>query len=228
MGKRKRAGVERKRRVIIDTDPGIDDCLALLHAFGSSGEISVDGLTIVCGNGKDVPISLGVPPETNDEEDQRAEDAAATPQQVMVHGTDSLGNVAERFEQTESDFQGFHSKAAPEYLYETCLASPGEITLVCIGPLTNVAEALAAHPDLQELVEEVVVMGGAVTGTLRGNRTPAAEANFAHDPEAAQAVLTAGFKNVVLADLGVTHQTDICMLRDACLKQVAHRWNMHA
>jgi len=54
---------------------------------------------------------------------------------------------------------------------------------------------------------------------MRGNRTPAAEANFAHDPEAASAVLS-GFSNIALADLGITHQTDVCALRDACLQQV--------
>ena len=127
------------------------------------------------------------------------------------------GNAAAQFGQAASDFDAFDPRSASEFIYEACAASPGEITLVSIGPLTNIAAALEAHPDLPDLAKEVVIMGGAVLGELRGNRTPAAEANFAHDPKAAQAVLTAGFKSVVLADLGVTHQTDLVALRDRCL-----------
>ena len=63
-------------------------------------------------------------------------------------------------------------------------------------------------------------MGGAVHGELRGNRTPAGEANFVSDPEAAQAVLCAGFGSLILADLGVTHQTDVCTLCDALRKEL--------
>lgn len=152
--------------------------------------------------------------------------------------------MASTFGQAASDFEGFDPRPAHEFLYDACAAAPGEITLVAIGPLTNIATALEAHPNMPELAKGLVIMGGAVLGELRGNRTPAAEANFAHDPEAAQAVLTAGFQDVIVADLGVcvcvcglfwwphslglglcalalrgiTHQTDLAVLVDRCLQ----------
>lgn len=134
-----------------------------------------------------------------------------------MHGDDGLGNVAEKLGRTAADFEGFHSKTAARFIVDACVAAPGEITLVTIGPLSNVAAALVLCPDLPQIAKEIVVMGGAVHGELRGNRTPAAEANFISDPEAAQAVMTAGFQSMILADLGITHQTDICKLREACL-----------
>ena len=108
----------------------------------------------------------------------------------QVHGADCLGNAAAEQGQTEADFQDFPDTSASDFIFNTCAASPGEITLVCIGPLTNLAACLAAHPELPGLVQEVVLMGGALHGELRGNRTPTAEANFDDNPEAAQAVLT--------------------------------------
>ena len=214
-------------RIIIDTDPGVDDALAILLAFGAKSSIVVEGLTIVCGNGSDikklganakflsrlagypnVPVSLGDAPL----------DDGAGEIPNHVHGEDGLGNVATELGRTVADFSGFHSKLAAQFIADTCAAAPGEITLVCIGPLSNLAAALALRPDLPQLVREVVIMGGAVHGELRGNRAPAAEANFISDPEAAQAVLTAGFRSVILADLGITHQTDVCTLREACCK----------
>ena len=214
-------------RIIIDTDPGIDDALAILLALGAEN-ISVEALTIVCGNGTDitklganaklltrsaghpnVPVSLGNAP---------LDDFAAATAPNHVHGDDGLGNVASKYGRTTADFTGFHPKLAGQFIADACAESPGEITLVCIGPLSNLAAALALRPDLPALVREVVVMGGAVHGELRGNRTPAGEANFVSDPEAAQTVLTAGFRNLVLADLGVTHQTDVCTLRETLCK----------
>lgn len=218
------------RRIIIDTDPGVDDALAILLAFGAKN-IQVEGLTIVCGNGKDirrlganakllartagypdVPVCLGDAPL---DESQAAQDIP-----VHVHGEDGLGDVAAEYGRTDADFEGFHSKSAAQFIADTCAASPGEITLVCIAPLSNVAAAMSLRSDLPQLVKELVIMGGAVHGELRGNRTPAAEANFVGDPEAAQATLTAGFRSVVLADLGITHQTDMSVLREACIKEL--------
>lgn len=228
--KRPKAG---SRRVIIDSDPGIDDALAILLAFGAEG-ITVEGLTIVCGNGNDiaklganakliarmagypsVPVCLGDADALDDGE-------AAQEIPVHVHGADGLGDVAEKFGRTAADLTGFHSSSAAQFIVDTCTASPGEITLVAIGPLSNVAAALALQPSLPQLVRELVVMGGAVHGELRGNRTPAAEANFAGDPEAAQTVLEAGFGRLVLADLGVTHQTDVIPIRKALRKELPH------
>jgi purine nucleosidase len=221
---------QRGTRVIIDTDPGVDDALAILLALGAQN-MAVEGLTIVCGNGKDIrklganakllarcagfaelPVSLGEAPLDDGE--------AAQDIPVHVHGRDGLGDVAEALGRTDADFTDFHTKPAAQFIVDACAASPGEITLVAIGPLSNVAAALALRPDLPQLARELVVMGGAVHGELRGNRTCAAEANFVGDPEAAQAVLTAGFRNVILADLGATHQTDMGALRDACCEEL--------
>ena len=98
----------RRPRLVIDTDPGIDDAMALLLAFGSSGNVTVEGLTIVCGNGKnvkqlganaklicrlagfaDTPVALGVVPPEKDAEQEVLE--FSTPQAVLVHGADGLG-----------------------------------------------------------------------------------------------------------------------------------------
>lgn len=135
---------------------------------------------------------------------------------------DPAGNAAARFGQAPSDFQGFDPRPAHDFLYEACAEAPGEITIIAIGPLTNLAASLKAHPDLPELAKEVLLMGGAVLGELRGNKAPAAEANFANDPEAAQAVLTAGFKKIVMADLGRRGQHQqvhvcMCVCVDVCM-----------
>lgn len=214
------------RSIIIDTDPGVDDAVALLLALGSSHQLCVNGVTIVCGNSKDIkalganaklilrlverddiPVRLG--------HTSACSVGISNASAVRVHGEDGLGGCAERYGRVAADFDGFHEQLAHDFIYETCARAPGTVSLVCLGPLTNVALALSMHPELPQLVREIVIMGGSV-GEPRGNRTPAAEANFAHDPEAAQAVLTAGFKNVVLVGLNVTHQTNLANLCAAC------------
>lgn len=222
------------RRVLIDTDPGVDDAWALLLALGSPDELHVEGVTIVFGNGSDVrtlganarlvlriagaghvPVSLGGSPPHQDGT-KGATMCIEGKAPVLVHGDDNLGNVSERYGRRADDFEAFHKLDAPDFIHETCKRRPGEVSLVCIGPLTNLATALERHPDLPSLVDEVVIMGGAF-GTQRGNRTPAAEANFFDDPLAAQAVLRAGFRKVVVAGLDVTHQADMIPLREACV-----------
>mmetsp|Transcript_79621 Transcript_79621/g.165397 ORF Transcript_79621/g.165397 Transcript_79621/m.165397 type:complete len:305 (-) Transcript_79621:62-976(-) len=190
-------------------------------------------MSIVFGNGKDIttlganakfvarlmgypsiPVSLGEtpPPDVTGAVFEDLKQRAP----VSVHGEkDNMGNVADKYGQNASDFEGFHELDAADFIYERCAAHPGEVTLVCLGPLKNIQTALLRHPDLPKLVKEVVVMGGAF-GERRGNRMPCAEANFYDAPEAAQAVLYAGFPKVVFAGLDVTHQTDMIKLRAAC------------
>lgn len=223
----------KDRHVIIDTDPGVDDALAILFAFGARN-IVVEGLTIVCGNGKDIatlganarlllslanygdtPVSLGKTADVALDQTEAAQDIP-----VYVHGRDGLGNVAERFGRSDAHFNNFHSVPAAQFIVDTCRQSPGEITLVCVGPLSNIKDALELCPELPTLVQEIVIMGGAVHGERRGNRTPAAEANFACDPESADKVFSS-FSNIVLADLGITHQTNIDDLRQAVTKNAA-------
>lgn len=226
------------RRVIIDTDPGVDDALAILFALGSSPALQVEGLTIAAGNIKNIrelganaklllrlagaegiPVSLGRPAEEEAGVGPCETGAEATEalrlQEPRCHGLDGLGGVSARYGRCEADFTGFHDSSASEFIYETCSRSPGEVSVICIGPLRNLAAALTLHPDLRHKLGEVLIMGGAL-GLKRGNRTPAAEANFAEDPKAAQTVLTAGIERVVLAGLDVTHQTDVHVLREAC------------
>ncbi|CAJ1419204.1 unnamed protein product, partial [Effrenium voratum] len=219
------------RRIIIDTDPGVDDALAILLALGCP-ELQVEALSIAMGNGKDiralgsnaklllrlanaetVPVSLGAQPEGDVSEGATVKRRGMKEQ--LVHGADHMGNVGVKYGKRDADYSGFHQLPAPELIYDVCKRHPGEVTLVCIASLHNVASALQEHPDLPELVREVVIMGGAF-GERRGNRTPSAEANFFDGPEAAQAVLTAGFRRVVLAGLDITHQTDMLPLRKAC------------
>lgn len=92
---------------------------------------------------------------------------------------------------------------AVEYLVETYRATTDEITLVPVGPLSNIAAAIAIEPRMVEAVPEVVIMGG---GNIKGNATPSAEFNIWADPEAAAAVFAAGFERITLVPLDATHQ----------------------
>ena len=180
-------------RVIIDTDPGVDDAMALILC-ASSG-IRIEGVTIVQGNGKDVEqlginanICLRLAGAKRNVEVYLGDGKAvgetkvtgASHSGVDVHGLDGLGEV--RPPTVPSDMK-FGELSAKDFIYKRCSELPGQVTLVTIGPLTNVAACLREHPDLVRLVKRVVLMGGAVLNK-RGNRTPSSEANFADDPTA--------------------------------------------
>ncbi|ADQ68978.1 nucleoside hydrolase [Halogeometricum borinquense] len=177
------------RRVIIDTDTAGDDSMAILMA-ALADSIDVEALTIVAGNvefdyevenakytlevadATDIPVYEGArKPLVKDHEHAD-----------QVHGEGGLGGNL--FPETGIPSADQHGANA---IVERVRESPGEITLVCIGPLTNIALALRLEPNLNELVDEVWVMGGAVN-TL-GNDTPSAEFNFWVDPEAASVVV---------------------------------------
>jgi purine nucleosidase len=179
------------RRLIIDTDTAGDDTMAILLTVLSE-RVDVEGLTIVAGNverehavenakytlsladaGDNIPVYEGArSPLVKDYE--TAED---------VHGEGGLGGDL-------SPDTGIPSadEHAVDYIVRTARENPGEITLVCIGPLTNVAMALKREPDLGDLLDSVWVMGGALT--CIGNVTPAAEFNFWVDPDAARRVMS--------------------------------------
>jgi uridine nucleosidase len=195
------------KRIIIDTDPGIDDAMAILLAF-QSPELEVVGLTSIFGN---VHTSLGT------QNALRLAELAGRPAVPVaagadlplvvpldyvadfVHGQDGLGNVNLPAPQGRP-----LNQSAAEFIIETVMAQPGQITLVPLGPLTNLALALSLEPRLAQNVAQVVLMGGAAT--VNGNVTPAAEANIIHDPHAADLVFTAGWP-VVMVGLDVTLQT---------------------
>lgn len=190
------------RRVLIDTDTAGDDAMAILLA-ALADSVSVEALTIVAGNvefdyevenakhslevadATDVPVYEGArAPLVKDHEHAD-----------QVHGEGGLGGNL--FPDTGIPSADGHGAEA---IVERARESPGELTLVCIGPLTNVAIALRLEPDLNELLDEVWVMGGAVN-TL-GNDTPSAEFNFWVDPDAASVVVDE--LDVTLVDWGLS------------------------
>ena len=195
-----------KRRIILDTDPGIDDALALMLALASP-EVRIEAVTTVSGNvhvdfttrnalallellGRgDIPVARGSAWPLL----RKPVDAA------FVHGDNGLGGV----ELPEPRIKAV-GKHAVDVIIETILSAPGEISLVPIGPLTNIALAARREPAIIQQVREVVIMGGALL--VPGNDTPTSEFNIFADPHAAHIVLHAGWP-VRLVALDVTMQT---------------------
>ncbi len=180
-------------RVLLDTDPGIDDALALFLALVSP-ELQVEAITTVYGNvsveqttqnaltllqlaGRaDIPVGQGC---ASPLVSQRIDAGGA-------YGQNGLGEVMLPQPQLRPV-----SKHAVEVIIEKVMAAPGEMTLVALGPLTNLAMALRQEPALAHTVREVVMMGGALR--VPGNVTPCAELNIFADAHAAQIVLHAGW-----------------------------------
>jgi purine nucleosidase len=193
----------KKIPLLIDTDPGVDDALALLMAFNDPRH-EIVGLTIAAGNvglehtvrnalklcevvGRDdVPVFAGCAQPLL----HPARDAA------YVHGRDGFGDIG-----YAPPTRAAESEHAALALLRLSHAHAGELVLVALGPLTNIALALKLDPTLPQRIARFVVMGGAVTG--HGNITPAAEFNIYFDPEAAHVVFEA-FERFDLADWEAT------------------------
>ena len=192
----------RKIPLLIDTDPGVDDALALLMAFNDARH-EVVGLTIAAGNvglkhtvanalklcevaGIDAPVFAGCPGPL----------LHPAPDAGYVHGEDGFGDVG--YEAAQRAAEREHAAQA---ILRLSHEHAGKLVLVALGPLTNVALALKLDPTLPERVARIVVMAGAVTG--HGNITPAAEFNVYFDPEAAHIVFEA-FPQIDLADWEAT------------------------
>lgn len=195
------------RKIIIDTDPGQDDAVAILLALASPDEIDLLGITAVAGNvplaltqrnarivcelarRRDVPVFAGC-------------DAPLARKLVTaehVHGKTGLDGP-----QLPEPTMPLADGHAVEFLIDTLRREPaGSVTLVPIGPLTNVAAAFRAAPDIIPRVGQIVLMGGAYFEV--GNITPAAEFNIYVDPEAADIVFRSGVDLVVMP-LDVTHK----------------------
>jgi len=201
-------------KVIFDTDPGVDDAMALLFLHRHP-EIDLIGVTTVFGNapiemttrnaqflhrewGISAPIAKGAN-QTIDPSRVESDWPA------FIHGNDGLGSIGV----PETIDYPVDPRPAYRFIIDTVRANPGEVTLVAVGRMTNLALALREDPEIASLVREVVVMGGAFD--VNGNVTPAAEANIHGDPEAADIVFTAPWK-VVLLGLDVTMKTT--MTRD--------------
>ena len=190
---------------VLDLDTGIDDALALLLALRSP-ELDLVGVTCVAGNVTLPQVlrnTLGVL-EAAGAPDVLVAAGAAKPLHrrlttaTFFHGQDGIGGVP-----LPPTRRAPITQPAPDFICESARAHDGELCLVAVGPLTNVALALELDPILPRRVRRLVVMGGAAL--VPGNVTPAAEANFHNDPEAASAVFRAGF-DLTMIGLDVTHQ----------------------
>ncbi len=190
------------KRVIIDTDPGTDDAMAIILALNSP-ELKVEALTVVPGNvdaqqglenalkivslaGRcDVTVVGGAQHPLNQK--------LITAQ--FWHGKNGLANVELPPAKCKAD-----PRFGPDFIIEMVHKYPHEITLIPVGPLTNIALAVLKDPSIASLVKDIVIMGGSITG---GNVNGAAEANIYNDPEAAQIVFNAGWiVTMVGSDVG--------------------------
>ncbi|GMH18268.1 hypothetical protein Nepgr_020109 [Nepenthes gracilis] len=200
--------VETKRKkIIIDTDPGIDDAMAIFVAL-QSPEVEVIGITTIYGNvyttlatrnalhlleiagRSDIPVAEG----------SRVTITKGTKLRIadFVHGADGLGN------QNFPPPQGKPiEESAAAFLVAQANLYAGEVTVVALGPLTNIALAVQLEPAFSKNIGQIVVLGGAFA--MNGNVNPAAEANVFGDPDAADIVFTSG-ADVLCVGLNVTHQ----------------------
>jgi purine nucleosidase len=204
------------KRIIIDTDPGVDDALTFLLALASP-EIKLEALTTTQGNvtlekatrnalsvlelahANHIPVAAGsVVPLVGP---LRAS--------AYVHGESGIGNSHLPEPKTKPVPQH-----AVDYLIERVLAEPNEISLFPIGPLTNIAMAIRKEPRFVKAVKELVIMGGAIHAS--GNVTPQAEFNIYVDPHAAHIVFHSGIP-ITLITLDVTHQ---CLLTQEHLERL--------
>jgi purine nucleosidase len=180
------------KKIILDTDPGSDDAMALMLALNSP-ELDVRAVTVVPGNvtaKQGLENALRMMSLANRCDIPVAAGAQHPLFQKLItaefwHGKNGLANMELPPSKCKVD-----SRWGPDLIIELVHAAPHEITLVPVGPLTNIALAVEKDPSLVPLVKEVIIMGGSITG---GNSTAAAEANIYNDPEAAQIVFQAGW-----------------------------------
>lgn len=182
-------------KVVFDTDPGVDDALALAFLHGHPS-LELLAVTTVFGNadietttrnarylcqrfGISAPIAKGAPGPLQRERN---------PSPVAIHGDNGLGNYPAQYQRLPP----LQPHDAADEIIARIRAAPGAVTLVAVGPLTNLAQACRRDPEIATLAREVILMGGAFgTGGRNGNVTPYAEANIFNDPEAAAVVLAA-------------------------------------
>jgi purine nucleosidase len=193
------------KHIILDTDPGIDDSLAILLALASP-EITLDGLSVVHGNSSTAQGTVNalsvlelakasqIPVYKGCELPLVQPSLLAT----ETHGEQGIGYAKLPAPKTKSRVQ--HGS---DFLIDRIMSKPGEVTLVCIGPLTNIAMAIRQEPRIVENVKETFIMGGALRH--EGNTTPLAEFNTFVDPHATHIVFHSGMP-ITLTPLDVTYQ----------------------
>jgi purine nucleosidase len=193
------------KKVIFDTDPGSDDALALMLALNSP-ELDVRAITVVPGNvtaSQGLENALRMVSLANRCDIPVAAGAQHPLFQKLItaefwHGKNGLANVELPASKCKVDLH-----FGPDLVIQMVHAAPHEITLVPVGPLTNIALAILKDPSMVPLVKEVIIMGGSISG---GNVNAAAEANIYNDPEAAQIVFQAGWP-VTMVGLDVGDKT---------------------
>ena len=195
------------RKIIIDTDPGQDDAVAILLALASPEEIEVLGITAVAGN---VPLPLTqknsrIVCELADRPDVKVFAGCEAPMKRKLHTAEHVhGKTGLNGPVLPDPVMPLQEQHAVDFIIETLRAEPeGTVTLCPLGPLTNIATAFEKAPDIVSRVQEIVLMGGAYFEV--GNITPAAEFNIYVDPEAAEIVFKSGVPLVVMP-LDVTHK----------------------
>ncbi len=195
------------RKIIIDTDPGQDDAVAILLALASSEELEVLGITAVAGN---VPLPLTqknarIICELAGRPDMRVFAGCDSPiRRKLVTAEHVHGKTGLDGPQLADPVMPLQDQHGVDFIIETLRREPAEsVTLCPLGPLTNVAVAFQKAPDIIARVRQIVLMGGAYFEV--GNITPAAEFNIYVDPEAAEIVFKSGVPLVVMP-LDVTHK----------------------
>jgi purine nucleosidase len=192
-------------KLIIDTDPGTDDAVAILIALAHFTDKEILGITTVAGN---VGVKVGTTNalrilEHAGRNNIHVYKGESTPLKrdlltaEWVHGTDGLGGVP--FPQPSKTEENLD---AVSFLKQSISSSDEKVTLCVLGPMTNIGKALIEKPEISENIEQIIFMGGSATG---GNTTPAAEFNILVDPDAAEVVLHSGIR-LVMMGLDVTHQ----------------------
>ena len=198
----------KKIKIIMDVDTGIDDAIAMCLACGNE-KFDVIGFTTCFGNRKietttantlkilelinkpHIPVAVGA--------QKPLVKIHNHPEVSCVHGRDGLGDLANPLpEPTIKPVE----MSAVQFMAEKLAESDGDITLVPVGPLTNIAVLLLAHPELKCKIKQIALMGGS---TLKGNATPTSEANIMADPEAASIVFNSGVK-ILMAGLDASWQ----------------------
>lgn len=207
------------KKIILDVDTGVDDAFAILLS-SSSKELDVQAVTTVAGNctltnstrnslkildlnnRKDIPVYKG------EEHSLVIGEIDAT----YVHGENGIGDMT--FDDVQRQPENIH---AVDYLIREVNENPGEITIVAVAPLTNIAKAIQKNSEFSKNIKQLVIMGGSQTS---GNVTKYAEFNFRKDPHAAKIVFESGIKDIVMVGLDVTTKIPLVKELEEMLQKI--------
>ena len=212
------------RKIIIDTDPGQDDAVAILLALASPKEIEVLGICAVAGN---VPLELTeknarIVCELANREDIPVFAGCSKPiDRALITAEHVHGRTGLDGPNLRDPIMPLQKKHAVEFIIDSIRNSPpNTISLCCLGPLTNLATAVQFAPDIIGRIKELILMGGAYFEV--GNITPTAEFNIFVDPTAAKIVFNSGIKMTVLP-LDVTHKAIVTKERNEAFRQLNNK-----